>query len=54
MYAIRSYYGIITDLSLVENAGKWKGLVFIIKIDRERYFKATAKNENETSYYVSP
>jgi len=44
---------IITDLSLVENAAKWKGLVSIIKIDRERYFKATAKKENETSYYIS-
>jgi len=44
---------IITDLSLVENAVKWKGLVSIIKIERERYFKATAKKENETSYYIS-
>jgi len=44
---------IITDLSLVENADKWKGLVSIIKIERERYFKATAKKENEASYYIS-
>ena len=44
---------IITDLSLVENADKWKGLVSIIKMERERYFKATAKKENETSYYIS-
>lgn len=44
---------IITDLSLVENVFKWKGLVSIVKIERERYFKATAKNENETSYYIS-
>jgi len=44
---------IITDLSLVENAAKWKGLVSIIKIERERYFKVTAKKENETSYYIS-
>lgn len=44
---------IITDLSLVDNAAKWTGLVSIIKIERERYFKATAKQENETSYYIS-
>ena len=44
---------IITDLSLVENALKWKGLVSIVKIERERYFKATAKKENEISYYIS-
>ena len=44
---------IITDLSLVENAAKWKGLVSIIKIERERYFKATAKKENETNYHIS-
>lgn len=43
----------ITDLSLVENADKWKGLVSIIRMERERYFKATAKKENETSYYIS-
>lgn len=25
----------------------------IVKIERERYFKATGKKENETSYYIS-
>jgi len=44
---------ILTDLSLVENAAKWKGLVSIVKIERERYFKATSKKENETSYYIT-
>jgi predicted transposase YbfD/YdcC len=44
---------IITDLSLVENATKWMNLVSIIKIERERYLKATGKKENETSYYIS-
>ncbi len=44
---------IITDLSLVENAAKWKGLTSIIKLERERYFKATAKKESETCYYIS-
>ena len=42
---------IITDLSLVEDAAKWKGLVSIIKIELERYFKTTTKKENEM--YIS-
>jgi len=44
---------VITDLSLVDNSAKWEGLVSIIKIERERHFKATSKKENETSYYIS-
>ena len=44
---------ILTDLSLVDNVGKWSGLTSIVKMERERYFKATAKKEYETSYYIS-
>ena len=44
---------IIGDLSLVESADKWKRLASIVRIERERYFKATGKQENETSYYIS-
>jgi len=44
---------ITTDLSLIERPEKWKGLTTIVKIERERYFKATGKQENETSYYIS-
>ena len=44
---------IINDLSLVENAEKWVGLESIVKIERERYFKATGIKENETSFYIS-
>lgn len=44
---------IINDLSLVENAEKWVGMASIVKIERERYFKATGIKENETSYYIS-
>jgi predicted transposase YbfD/YdcC len=44
---------IITDLSLIESSEKWRGLVSIVRIDRERYFKATTKTENDTSYYIS-
>jgi predicted transposase YbfD/YdcC len=44
---------VLTDLSLVEKAEKWNGLTGIVKIERERYFKATSKKENETSYYIT-
>ncbi len=44
---------ILTDLSLVENAFKWESLRSIVKIERERYFKATGKKENEVSFYIS-
>ncbi len=44
---------VLTDLSLVEKATKWKGLSSIVKIERERYFKATGKKETESSYYIS-
>jgi predicted transposase YbfD/YdcC len=44
---------IIADLSLIENCKKWTGLVAIVKIDRERTFKASNKVEQETSYYIS-
>ena len=44
---------IINDLSLVENAEKWVGLESIVKIERERHFKATGIKQNETSFYIS-
>ena len=44
---------VLTDLSLVENSDKWIGLTSIVKIERERYFKATGKTEKENSYYIS-
>ncbi len=44
---------ILTDLSLVENNLKWSGLLSIVKLDRERLFKASGEIETETSYYIS-
>lgn len=44
---------IIADLSLVENAIKWESIKSIVKVERERYFKATGKKENEISFYIS-
>ena len=44
---------VITDLSLVPSANKWKGLESIIAIERVRDFKNTDKEEREVSYYIS-
>ncbi|MDD2634616.1 MAG: ISAs1 family transposase [Bacteroidales bacterium] len=44
---------ILTDLSLVENSGKWKKLSAIVRLDREKYFKSSGKIETEVSYYIS-
>jgi predicted transposase YbfD/YdcC len=44
---------VLTDLSLVENSQKWTGLESIVRLERERCFKATGKIEAETSYYIS-
>jgi len=44
---------ILTDLSLVFSSNKWPKLNSIVKMERERYFKATGKSESETQYYIS-
>ncbi len=44
---------VLTDLSLVESNLKWTGLLSIVRLDRERYFKSTGKIETEISYYIS-
>lgn len=44
---------VLSDLSLVDDCQKWKGLTSIVKIEREGYFKATGKKETESSYYIS-
>ena len=44
---------VIDDLSMIEQKGLWKNLHCIIKIEAERYFKATGKTESETRFYMS-
>ena len=44
---------VLTDFGLVDDHQEWKGLASIIRIERERYFKATGKKETESSYYIS-
>jgi len=44
---------VIDDLSMIEQREQWKNLQCLIKIDAERYFKATGKTETETRFYIS-
>jgi predicted transposase YbfD/YdcC len=44
---------VITDLSLIEQQQQWKGLQSLIRIQAERYIKATQETQQETRYYIS-
>jgi predicted transposase YbfD/YdcC len=43
----------LADLSLLEPAGSWSGLRSIVRIEAERYHKATGATERETRYYIT-
>jgi predicted transposase YbfD/YdcC len=43
----------IEDLSMIKHNEKWKNLKSLVKIESERYFKATGKTERETRFYIS-
>ena len=38
---------------MIENAGEWSSLRTLVKIDAERFHKATGKTERETRSYMS-
>lgn len=44
---------VIADLSLVEKAAEWAWLQGLVRIQAERYHKATGKTERETRYYIT-
>ena len=44
---------VISDLSLIEKPTVWKSLSTIIRIESERYMKATGITQTETRYYIS-
>jgi predicted transposase YbfD/YdcC len=44
---------VIADLSLLENASAWASLQGLVRIESERYHKATGKTENEIRYYIT-
>jgi len=41
------------DLSLVDQAADWPQLTTLVRIEAERYHKASGKTERETRYYIS-
>lgn len=44
---------VISDLSLIEKPTLWKSLGTIIRIESQRYIKATGITQSETRYYIS-
>jgi predicted transposase YbfD/YdcC len=44
---------VIADLSLLEKASKWPSLQGLVRIEAERYHKATGKAEREIRYYIT-
>jgi predicted transposase YbfD/YdcC len=44
---------VIADLSLVEKAAEWPSLQGLVRIESERYHKATGKTEHETRFYIT-
>ena len=44
---------VIADLGLIEKAGEWPSLQGLVRIEAERYHKATGKTERETRYYIT-
>ncbi len=44
---------VIADLSMVEKAAEWASLQGLVRIQSERYHKATGKTEREIRYYIT-
>jgi predicted transposase YbfD/YdcC len=44
---------VIGDLSLIEKAAEWASLQGLVRIEAERYHKATGKTEREIRYYIT-
>ncbi len=44
---------VIADLSMIEKASEWASLQGLVRIESERYHKATGKTEREVRYYIT-
>jgi predicted transposase YbfD/YdcC len=44
---------VIADLGLVEKAAEWPSLQGLVRIEAERYHKATGRTEREIRYYIT-
>jgi predicted transposase YbfD/YdcC len=49
----RRICSVLGDLSLVEKAAEWSSLQSLVRIQAERFHKATGQVERETRYYIS-
>jgi predicted transposase YbfD/YdcC len=49
----RRICSVVDDLSMIEQKEEWKNLQCLVKVDAERYLKATGKSEKETRFYIS-
>jgi predicted transposase YbfD/YdcC len=45
-------YRVINDLSLIEQAGEWKGQ-YLVKVEATHYFKCSSKEEKDARLYVT-
>jgi hypothetical protein len=44
---------VIADLSMVDKSAEWASLKGLVRIESERYHKATGKTEREIRYYIT-
>ncbi len=44
---------VIADLSLIDKSAEWASLQGLVRIESERYHKATGKTEREIRYYIT-
>ena len=44
---------VLGDLTLLDRAGDWAGLRSLVRIEAERFHKATGKTEREVRYYIA-
>jgi predicted transposase YbfD/YdcC len=44
---------VIADLSIIEKAAEWASLQGLVRIESERFHKATGKTESEIRYYIT-
>jgi len=44
---------VVGDLTLLDKPGDWKGLRSLVRIEAERFHKASGKTERETRYYIA-
>jgi predicted transposase YbfD/YdcC len=44
---------VLADLSMIDKAAEWASLQGLVRIESERYHKATGKTEREIRYYIT-